>query len=369
MVHHFFTPLIFLLALHLSAGDVLSNNTELIDQLTARLHKLEDNEAQLTARLQNLENNEGILTARLHKLETKVEIIHPTGSVIFITGGSVNGTSTEVLDLEDPSSACSRETGSFPDGERRGHSINTDDEGQIILCGGGRKDSAQYTCRSSQTPDGPWRYHGPLTSYRYLHSSVTSLGKIHLFAGMDRTAEMTVETLEGKESRRRGPLPYSMATGTCAVNINNTHVFVAGGLAALTKSAIWDSELDLWTSVADMDIPRYFHGCSVLMDEGKTYILVAGGHDAKNSVHLSSSSIYDLSTNSWTAAGIMNHARKGGKLIGQYFIGGQDEKGLKRQDVEVFDFASKKWTMSNFKLKNGRSDFGAVEVDRETFCK
>jgi len=289
------------------------------------------------------------------------------GSVFFITGGFGTETSTEVLDLNDPTSSCSRTTGSLPgDYGRVGHSINKDSDGRVILCGGF---GTPTSCITTLTPMGPWTSHSHLTASRWGHSSVTSEGKLHLIAGYGGAGGIA-ETLDGNDWRQRRPLPYTLGIGSCTVKINDSAVFVTGGDNSLSKSAMWDPELDQWTIMADMDSERFGHGCGVIKRQGRTYVLVAGGY-AANDVILRTSSLYDVDAKTWTPVGVMNQDRFDGQMLdGQFMAGGKDSNTTTHSldTIERFDFGTKQWSNTQLKMKSARFGFAAVEVDQVTFC-
>jgi len=290
------------------------------------------------------------------------------GSVFFITGGK-HSSSTEVLDLNDSNSSCSRNTEWLPGNGRSGHSINTLNDGRVIVCGGGYKRSRYPTsCDTTMSPMGPWTtYHSQLTAPRKSHSSVTSGGKVHLIGGY---AEQTAETLDmdGNVWIQRGPIPYTVDGGSCAVKINDSAIFVTGGSDGWKgnrKSAMWNPELDQWTLMADMDSRRRYHGCGVLTRQGRIYVLVAGGQFER------SSSLYDVSTNTWTRAGDMSHVRSGGQMLdGELMAGGWtgNYEGDVHDTIERFDFETRQWSNTQIKMKSARTFFAAVAVDRTTFC-
>jgi len=292
------------------------------------------------------------------------------GSVYFITGGVTPLTSTEVLDLDDPTSSCSRTTGSLP-APRYGryyHSMNAGKGGRIIICGGGF--GVEYSCITTLSPMGPWTSHSKLTDGRTHHASVTSGGKLHLIASS--WAKRTVETLDlnGNVWRKRGPLPYSVGSRPCAVKINDSAIFLTGGDDAKSKSAIWEHEQDQWTPMADMDIERAGHSCGLITRQGRNYVLVAGGHNGSENA-MRTSSLYDMSTNTWTPTGDMNQPRLGGQMLdGQFMAGGSATNGNYNllDTIEQFDFDTRQWSNTQVKMKRARSYFAAVAVDRDTFC-
>ena len=138
----------------------------------------------------------------------------------------------------------------------------------------------------------------------------------------------------------------------------NKHDFLGGsdGWQGNRKSAMWNPELDQWTLMADMDSMRRYHGCGILTRQGRIYVLVAGGQFER------SSSLYDVSTNTWTRAGDMSHVRSGGQMLdGELMAGGwtSDYEGDVHDTIKRFDFETRQWSNTQIKMKSARTFFAA----------
>jgi len=271
-------------------------------------------------------------------------------------------------------------------------------DGELVLCGGTDNETS---CISTRSPGGPWRQHSTMNTHRKSHASAVTRDTLHMVAG--GSSRDTASNLEDKRWKEQEKLPYSIGSGSCAVTINETAVFVTGGDDAPMKTAIWNPSTDVWTPMAEMKQGREFHGCSLFTSTGgDKYVLVAGGSykDGKIWKSKSTSEIYDVQGNTWTFAGNLKQGRRWGVMVSSgndvYFMGGKGDAstfyddalsfvneildkipyisqrgkgGNARLDsVEQFNIFTRTWEMTKLKLKKERGAFSAVSVNKNIFC-
>ena len=86
----------------------------------------------------------------------------------------------------------------------------------------------------------------------------------------------------------------------CAVRVNTTHLFVAGGTASDSTihaaAFLHDWAADTWTRLPDMAEPRAEHACGLASDPER--IVVVGGVSEEN-VQLERTLIFDLAAMAW----------------------------------------------------------------------
>ena len=106
------------------------------------------------------------------------------------------------------------------------------------------------------------------------------------------------------EGMREGPVMPYPAYGVCALSINDTHSFIAGGVNEvdghdyISTSFIYDWARATWTTLASMNAARELcAGCGVVVNPytGSREIVVFSGYGAP----AISTEIYDIDEDSW----------------------------------------------------------------------
>jgi N-acetylneuraminic acid mutarotase len=130
-------------------------------------------------------------------------------------------------------------------------------------------------------------------------------------------------------------------------------VLVAGGVIdvnATTASAsaeLYDPSTNTWSSAGNMAHAREFF-TATLLPNGK--VLVAGGHDPGTGAYKTSSAeLYDLSTNTWSYAANMANGRafhtatllENGKVL---VAGGLDSNDGNLASAELYDPSTNTWS-------------------------
>ena len=137
--------------------------------------------------------------------------------------------------------------------------------GTIMACGGLRV----KTCYTYDFNNDFWRnFRGGLNGFetRYLAANfVSNDGDWYILGGRDdfpapKKYFDTAVKFNGTEFSSAGAMPFATC-GACAVNVNATHVFLAGGrnesVNGLTMAYLLEVESWTWTRLPDMAVGRY----------------------------------------------------------------------------------------------------------------
>lgn len=218
-------------------------------------------------------------------------------SQVLIVGGRSNGgnnflSKAEIVSLsgEDQSGSC--EIKDYPKEYILMVGVYLDN--RAIVCGGYDGQKAISSCYgySFDDPDADWTplEHG-LSTGRTAASSVVLSGARFLVLG-GHGARNTSEILDANGHVESGPdLPGDFAE-SCAVKLNSSHVFLAGGvftgnLAYLLNTDSWE-----WTRLQDLREGRRDHVCGRI---NKDEVAVVGGENS-NYRTLNSVEIYSAKT-------------------------------------------------------------------------
>ena len=230
-----------------------------------------------------------------------------------------------------------------------------------------------------------------MSSSRAWAASVKTPGDDHsqvvIFGGVDQKNDTlnSIEVLDMKSKKliRIGlSLPVPLA-GHCAVQLNSSHTFIAGGavqgLAGFEESAnfssrAWILDESGWTPIGHLNQARSIHACSTVMNgAGELEVLVVGGiglSKVGTRMILDSVEIYNVNTKKWRngpktslplfGAGFLELSGQPMLLGGRY----QMEENLQQSDSSYI--YQNLWRTSTIRLRNPR-DF-AVTVEAPAFC-
>lgn len=146
-----------------------------------------------------------------------------------------------------------------------------------------------------------------------------------------------------------------------ATVLTDGKILATGGtdsVGSVTRSAIYDPQLNTWTAVAAMAYPRSAHAATRLPD-GR--VLVTGGAIAWSNA-TDTAEMFDPATGAWTPVAPMHEARErhtatllpDGRVLvtGGYAI---LPALTSRTSAEIYDPASNTWTLMNTRLAEGRA--------------
>jgi len=311
--------------------------------------------------------------------------------VLLITGG-IRGDATlssvEIVDLTKPLSVdvvngikppLSSQIEPLPS-SRSGHSVSVVNN-SVVLCDGVKGFPGHSPLNSCLQLDaeGKWRLHSTTTSLRRGHSAVVVGGVLHLVGGCASAA--TFESFVRGEWKERS-LPYSIGPGSCSVRASENSVIVTGGLFSLNKAAKWEVKKDEWEAgLPDMLEGKWWHGCEAVQEDGKVFVVVAGGMKDDKGTVVSTSLVLDVGERKWVQMGSLQEGRAAGVMV-KLRVGGKSRilmlGGMNKQNKEVDtieelkmdleDLSRSKWElMQDVKMNEKRGWFAAVGVEKSQY--
>jgi hypothetical protein len=230
-------------------------------------------------------------------------------------------------------------------------------DGRVLASGGfepGADDTAVAFAEVYDPILATWTATGSLNEARMGHTgTLLSDGRV-LVTGADASAELYdpstgTWTATGSMAEARG--------GHTATLLLDGTVLVAGGYGGIVSTELYDPATGTWRATADMPQPHAAHSATLLADG---MVLVVGGERmgipdrglSRDESLRMAADLYDPSTGSWAAAGLMTQARlyhaatllpDGGVLV----TGGGSwlEDGF-LATAEVYDPESGEWSAS-----------------------
>ena len=254
---------------------------------------------------------------------------------------------------------------------------------EIATCGGNDGDDLS-SCLVLDTSTGQWEENRmePLLQKRYSHAAVTLEGQVYVIGGRgSSTSSSTTEVLPaGSTIWQQGPqLPVRMGNGPCAVAISTTSFLVFhqkeirefdASTAGPTSNQGWAEEAK-WPKLETSRI--WWPGCAKVGDDK---VVIAGGFDNyDSSTTLQTTEILDLTTRRISQGGKMATPRRRFHIISFHnngvfttlAVGGQD--GFNRLNtVEEWEPESESWSTVETRLKEKKSNFGLVAVNKNLVC-
>jgi len=290
------------------------------------------------------------------------------GRVLVVGGRPSSGVSTATAELYDPKSGTWSYTGSMSTPRVR-HSAALLPDGRVLVTGG-LDDTAprgQVFLKSAEVydpPSGRWSSVESMSINRYGFPLITlSDGRLLAIGGassagdfvFNRSAEIFDPatghwTRAHDMSQGRGFAPATrLADGRVLIAGGSTHEGSLLGNVQTDSAEIYDPANGRWTLTGAM-ITRRTAALAVTLDDGR--VLVAGGnqYDLKGSginlsvvdrEALSTSEIWDASTNVWTSGGPMSEGRTAFMLVklssgAVLTAGGNGITGPARSSADLF---------------------------------
>lgn len=241
---------------------------------------------------------------------------------------------------------------------RIGHAMVVLSNGNILVSGGegGYENSIKSSAEVYEVSTGKWRFTHSMNVPRVSHNLILlESGKVLAVGGYkERSCELfdpNTETWVMTDS-----VPNYRLLGQTVTELKDGRILVSGGNSGaigdsilvtkiLPECDIYDPVTEKWSSVANLNIPRWMHS-SVLLNDGR--VLVMGGV----SEEMRSCEIYDPIENTWIITASMNEPRSSLSSIllpnGNVFISGGDSIGVNiipwKKSCEVYDVTTEKWT-------------------------
>ena len=186
-----------------------------------------------------------------------------------------------------------------------------------------------------------------------------------------QSADMSSEILFSNMTATAGP-PYEESNRDhCPIQLNDTHTLISGGLNTLRMVKIYDWTQKTWTDLPNLKINRYGHGCTLNPSDNMVYIV--GGWDG--SFNKFETLLLD-GDNEWFIEKDLSEPVGGCRLEvvdskRMYLFGGATGSLERYDTIYKFDFESREWKLSDFRLNTPRSNFDIFPVSnfvKEKYC-
>jgi hypothetical protein len=283
-----------------------------------------------------------------------------TNGLVLVAGGAgltnvppffVFNSSAEIF---DPATGHWRTTGSMTTA-RSSHTATLLTDGQVLVAGGDRGNSALSSAEIYDPATGLWAATGPMIISRAFHqATLLTNGEVLVMGGQNNAG--TVQDSEVYDPITRSwTLAGSLSTARSqhtATLLTNGPVLLAGGEGdlsnPLSSAELYDPATRAWTTTNAMTTNRFQH-TATLLSNGQV-LVAAGGSRNLNVVSLSSAELYDPATGRWKETGGLNSARIShtASLLnnGQVLVaGGQDNSGF-LSSAELYDPTTAMWTVT-----------------------
>ena len=241
-------------------------------------------------------------------------------------------------------------------------------DGRIIVCGGVQLGSF---CLGFDPGERLWYKIGQTRAKIGSAAAVLEDKVLFVSGGMDASGLITRNSIfvSPKKIHYGPPLPEPLF-GHCAVGINKTHVFIAGGISGndykpTNKAWILNVRTGKFKQVNHFADPRFAHVCGFVTDlHGNKAIAVAGGNgDGGLTI---STPIFVLSELKWGLAPPIPEPTHSAGVV-QFnntilVIGGADANGEKLKSIFELNCEEENWVKWKVSLEDPRSAMVAVTV-------
>jgi len=253
--------------------------------------------------------------------------------------------------------------------------------GSVLACGGQNNTQENNLCWRYDPVSNSWAEVAPLAKERHFGSVVPASGSLVVLGGRDGSAQpMAMGDIEqfDVDSFSWHPVKTKMTmerSYQCAVSLARDKLLVTGGYSwnsilgkteALNMSA---GDLSKWSSLSNLNAPRYLHACSqVLLAGGEVGVIVSGGY---SNSYLNSTEIFHPSEDRWAWSGSMSVARQGASMVildgKPTVLGGFHDYDKYPTITEQYDHTLGFWFPLKKKLRKGRRYFGVAAVPETLF--
>jgi N-acetylneuraminic acid mutarotase len=190
-------------------------------------------------------------------------------------------------------------------------------DGRVLVSGGSSSAPSIAQAEVYNPMSGTWSATGSNITPRQEHAATLLLdGRVFVVGGVGNyfscSFDASAETYDAGTGlwASTASVPFTVGTGAIAVTLNDGRVLVAGGGnrcgGVFSTSALYDPIANSWSVMPSMSVAREF-GSAVLLGDGR--VLVAGGIGSSPFPFLTSTEIFDPSTQTWSSAGSMSAGR------------------------------------------------------------
>lgn len=251
----------------------------------------------------------------------------------------------------------------------------------MLACGGQNNTQENNLCWRYDPVTNSWAEVPSLAKERHFGSVVPASGSLVVLGGRDGSAQpMAMGDIEqfDVDSFSWHPVKTKMTmerSYQCAVSLARDKLLVTGGYSwnsilgkteSLNMSA---GDLSKWSSLSNLNAPRYLHACSqVLLGGGEVGVIVSGGY---SNSYLNSTEIFHPSEDRWAWSGSMSVARQGASMVildgKPTILGGFHDYDKYPTITEQYDHTLGFWFPLKKKLRKGRRYFGVAAVPETMF--
>lgn len=240
-------------------------------------------------------------------------------------------------------------------------------EGQVILAGGSDGTSPLSSVEAFSA--GSMTLKRSLTIARSRHSAVYIGCDASAYllvvggagsSGLLASAELGVKlTLDAGNWISAAGLPAARAS-MAAVALSGNRAFVVGGECApklpgvCAEAWIYDLATNTWTAAGAMSAPRMDHAAAVL---ASGQILVAGGRMSSGGASFTNVDLFDPTTKTWTARKAMTQPRAS-FLLAEIAPGRVLAAGGATRETEIYDVATNTWVSAGLMASEHREAGG-----------
>jgi len=245
----------------------------------------------------------------------------------------------------------------------------------IVLCGGGDA-NVSTPCFSHKLGTATWESMPSLNEHRERFTMNVVGDKIAVIGGFKSGTD--VEVFD-QGAWKPGPdlTANHGLVHHCSVSYGNNKVMVIGGMIDGNTTDVVQT-IDFMTGkvslVSSLLKHRYAHACSKANFAGEEYIVVAGGFETYsvcNSVeYISACEGNDGKKHIWNSLAPMNIRRYdfGLSMYGNQLAAFGGEPTIRSEELEVFNFAEKKWKLTGTKINDAdRHYFTAISIPESDF--
>merc|ERR1711962_492835 len=243
-------------------------------------------------------------------------------------------------------------------------SVTTTDD-KTLVCGGFTASCLQLNFQSKT-----WEHHSSLRSeHRWMSSMIELRRGVYVVGGEYDDVRRSSEFLAtGSSVWTQGPhIPGKGVYGSCAAKLSDTEFVILGGSHDSSQALVYNEETGKWREWPRLTVSVIRQSCLGLGDT----VLMAGGWNS-NGGYTRRTVIFDTKTGSAREVASLKYPRAlaamvlyGGKPV---ILGGEDERGSKRSDGEMWNMDTETWEEADIHLNISKMLFSLVTMAEDVDC-
>ena len=235
-------------------------------------------------------------------------------------------------------------------------------DGRVLIVGGEGDGAVLLSAEIYNPPSGTWSSAGVMSEARSSHTATLLEDGRVLVAGGASSAEAEMYDPSGRWSSAARML--QVRSFHTATRLPDGRVLVTGGLGPsgfLSTSEVYDPSTNVWSSAGEMMQARWGH-TAVPLEDGR--VLVAGGL-TESSLPMSTAEVYDPQTRGWSSLGTMQGSAAFHAAVlledGRVLLAG----GTLLNTSEAYDPSTNSWSSSGTLSERRRSPALSALGDRQ----